>query len=408
MAQKKCRMCLGEDFKLVINFGKNPLVNSLIEKEDLDKQEKVYPLKVEQCQKCFLVQIVDPIDSHKIYRDQDYLYYSSDMPGLKDYFLSYAEELKSLLGETDNKSLLEIGSNDGIFLEHFKNWGFKILGVDPSTNVVIRALSKGLTTASDMFSKRLAKSILKEFGKFKLIGGSNCIAHLNDLKDLLEGVKILLDDKGIFFVECNYWGGMVRNKNYSLIYHDHFSYFSLKNWCDFLKNYDMKVFDAWVTPAQGGSLRLFATNDLERKETERFINLYEGEIKSELNSYKTCLKYKKEVLSEARKLGNLVKGLKDSGKTIAGYGAAAKGFSILKLANIGEKEIDYFVDDSPAKQGRFTPVSHIPVLSRKDAENILPDYFFITAPNYERVIVDKEKDFRDKGGKFITSDCRIL
>lgn len=401
---RKCRICGNNNFQQVIDFGMNPLVNSLIDKKDLNKKEPVYPLVVEQCQDCFLVQIVEPIDTHKIYRDVDYLYFSGDMPNLKEYFQEYADDIKKIFLDYGDL-VVEIGSNDGLMLGMFKEF-YKILGIDPASNCVVRALKNGINTLSDGFSERIAKSILREFGKAKVIYGNNCIAHIDNLHGVLKGVKVLLQDDGIFIVECNYWGGMVKNKNYSLIYHDHYSYFSVKNWLDIATMYGMYVFDAWVTPAQGGSLRIFLSNK-EIPMTERLQQLIREEMDTNLNSYDTCVKYEKECREEANKLGELIKELKKKGNVIAGYGAAAKGFSILKLAGIDEKQIDYFVDDSPAKQGKYTPVSHIPVISRKEAEKKLPDYFFITAPNYKNVILEKEEKLGYMG-KFITDKCEII
>ncbi|MEK6878817.1 MAG: methyltransferase, partial [Nanoarchaeota archaeon] len=203
--EKKCRMCQENDFKRVIDFGQNPLVNSLIDKKDLDKTEPTFPLVVEQCQKCFLVQIVSPIDSHKIYKNVDYLYFSGDMPNLADYFYWFYKDIKSRFN-TD--FVVEIGSNDGIFLQFFAKDN-NVLGIDPSTNVVVRALKNGIPTISDFFSERLANSVVRENGQADIVAGSNCIAHLNNLEDLMLGVKALLKDSGVFIVECNYWGGMV-------------------------------------------------------------------------------------------------------------------------------------------------------------------------------------------------------
>lgn len=382
---------------MVIDFGENPLVNSLIEKKDLKKKEKVYPLMVEQCQDCKLVQIVEPIDSHKIYRDADYLYFSSDMPTLDDYFKEFARDVKErFLKEGD--FVVEIGSNDGIWLKNFDK--YKVLGIDPASNVVLRALQKGILTISDFFSERLAKNIVREYGKAKIIMGANCIAHIDNLQDLMRGIRVLLEDDGVFVVECNYWGGMVKNKNYALIYHDHFSYFSLKVWVEFAEKFGLKVFDAWVTPAQGGSLRLFMGKD-SNPMTQRCRELLAEEETTNLNSYETCQKYEKECFEEAKRFGDLIRRLNGEGKKIAGYGAAAKGFSLIRLAGIDERHLCYFVDDSPAKQGKYAPVNHIPVISREEAEKQLPDYFVITAPNYAKVIMEKEKDFINKGGKFI-------
>ncbi len=397
-------MCKGTTFKTVIDFGQNALVNSLIDKKDLDGEESTFPLVVEQCQDCQLVQIVDIVSAQGIYKDVDYLYFSGDMPNLKEYFDVYAQDLKErFIDEGD--LVLEIGSNDGTMLELMMSKAVG-LGVDPASNVVTRALRRGIPTISDFFTERLAKSILREWGNPKVIYANNCIAHLDSLRDLMYGVDGLLHRDGVFVVECNYWGGMVKNKNYSLIYHDHFSYFSLKNWIDFAPEFGLQVFDATVTPAQGGSLRVFMDRG-NRELTQRYDKLLDEEIKTDLNSYKTCQTYKKDVLAEAKKLGNLIRELVEDGKVIAGYGAAAKGFSILKLADIDDRHIKFFVDDSPAKQGKYTPVSHIPVVAR---DQVLqePDYFFITAPNYEDVIVAKETNFKEKGGKFITADCRII
>lgn len=397
-------MCHGKNFIEVIDFGLSPLVNSLLEKDQLDQKEPEYPLVVEQCQDCFLVQIVDTVDSHEIYKGVDYLYFSGDMPGLSDYFKEYADFLRLSFLDSDD-FIVEIGSNDGTMLQHFPTQ--TVLGVDPASNVVVRALAKGIPTLADFFSARIARSIKREAEEAKLIYGNNCIAHLGNLDDLMEGVTELLSHDGVFAVECNYWGNMVKNKNYALIYHDHFSYFSLKNWMDYAKKWGMKVFDATVTPAQGGSLRVFMDRGV-REETERCVELYGDEVVSNLNSPATAGVYRASVLEEARKLKRLVSDIKAEGKTIAGYGAAAKGFSVLQLAKITGEEIDYFVDDSPAKQGKYTPITHIPVISRMEAEKKLPDYFFITAPNYEGVIIEKEGIFQKSGGKFITCDSRII
>ena len=412
--KKQCRMCGGEKFKKVIDFGKNPLVNSLVERDKIYEKEEVYPLVVEQCQDCHLVQIVNPISSDKIYRNEDYLYFSGDMPGLNEYFRDYAKDIIRRFVKP-NDFIVEIGSNDGTMLKQFlNNIKVSVLGIDPASNVVARALKNGISTISDFFSERLAKSIEREFGKADVIYGNNCIAHLNNLDDLMNGVNLLLKDNGVFIVECNYWGGMVKNKNYALIYHDHFSYFTLTNWVDYLRKFNMMVFDAFITPAQGGSLRLFVCKwKNKRQPTQRCMDLFKEEKDTNLNSYETCQKYEREVKEEARKLGDLVKKLKSEGKKIAGYGAAAKGFSVLKLAEINKNQISYFVDDSPAKQGKYTPVSHIPIISRQEAEKDkdlygLPDYFFITAPNYKDVIIEKEKTFKENGGKFITVNSEII
>ena len=395
---KICRMCNSKKFWEVINLGQHPLVNSLVEKKDINKKDPVFPIVVKQCKKCKLVQLTDIIDANEIYKNVDYLYFSSDMPGLKKYFEPYAKDLqKRFLKKKD--LVVEIGCNDGIMLDFFKK-NYRVLGVDPATNVVLRALKKNLPTVPLFFNSNLARQIKNEWGQAKLIYGNNCIAHLDGLKDLMHGVKKLLAKDGIFVFECNYWGGMVSNTNYSLIYHDHFSYFSIEVWKKFAKQYNLHPFDAVVTSAQGGSLRLFLSNNKKRKYTKRFIELEKKEKQNKLNTYETSLQYRANVKNESNVLKNLVNNLLSKGKSVAGYGAAAKGMTILKCSNIGSK-LRYFVDDSPAKQGFYSPVDHVPIISRKEADKKLPDYFIILAPNYSEVIIKKEKKFIQQGGKFI-------
>ncbi len=384
-------------------MGNNALVNSLILKEDLDKKDETHPLEVVRCEKCSLVQLKKPIDSNKIYKDVDYLYFSSDMPGLSDYFKEYANDLKErFLSQGD--FVVEIGSNDGIMLEHFVDKCL-ILGVDPATNVVLRALRRGIATVPLFFNERLGKQIAAEWGKAKVMYGNNCIAHIDNLDSVMRGVQELLTDDGVFVVECNYWGGMVKNKNYALVYHDHFSYFSLKNWADIADRHGMQVFDAIVTPAQGGSLRVFMGKGAVTM-TKRCLDLVKEEVISKLNTKEVAIQYGKDCIKEADKLRCIIEGIKAEGKSIAGYGAAAKGFSVLRLAGIDERHIDYFVDDSPAKQGKYTPVTHIPVVSRSERPD--PDYFFITAPNYGTQIMAKEQEFIKNGGKFILCDSTVV
>ena len=407
----KCRICGNSSFDTVLNMGKAPLVNSLIEKKDLDKNEPTFPLVVVRCRNCSLAQLKTIVDSQKIYRDQDYLYFTGDMPQQSQYIKAF-DSLVSELHDRHTKKgdlIVEIGSNDGTVLGKM-SMDRRILGVDPSTNVVVRALAGGVPTVAAPFLAPVARSIKQEYGVAKVIGGANCLAHIDDIHSVMEGVTTLLAPDGVFWAEVNYWGGMVQNRHYALVYLDHYSYFSLQNWIDICRKHKLEIFDAFVTEAQGEglSLRLFASRNKKQKKTERFIKIAAEEKKNKLNTKEAAIEYGIGCKKEAKKLYGVVTKLKKEGKTIAGYGAAAKGFSVLQLAGINERHVDYFVDDSPAKQGKYTPITHIPVISRKDAENRIPDYFFITAPNYADIIIAKEKAFIKRGGKFILCDSTIV
>jgi len=401
---KYCRMCYSTSFTEVINIGLHPLVNSLVSKKDIKKKDPVFPIKVKQCTKCKLVQLTEIIDANEIYKNVDYLYFSSDMPGLDKYFKPYATDLKKRFLKK-NDFVIEIGCNDGVMLKYFKN-DYKILGIDPATNVILRTLKKKIPSVPLFFSENLAEKILNEWGSARLIYGNNCIAHLNDLRDLIKGIYKLLTKDGVFVLECNYWGAMVKNINYSLIYHDHFSYFSAQAWVDFAKKFRLYVFDAVVTSAQGGSLRVYLSKN-KRNVTKRCKKLINYEKKIKLNTAKTSTEYRNNVIRISKKLRKIVLDLKKKGKKIAGYGAAAKGMTILKCSNIG-KELMYFIDDSTAKQGLFSPVDHVPIISRGQASDKLPDYFIILAPNYSKEIIKKEKKFINNGGKFIIPKNEIF
>lgn len=400
-----CRMCGGQNVERFLDLGRHTLMNSLVRPDDLDGIEDDFPLEVGFCHDCHLVQLMYIVAAETIYQAQDYLFYSSDMPTLRDYFEEYAAEVyeKYLAA---GELLVEIGSNDGILLALFPP-GIRTLGVDPSTNVVLRALRKGHPTVSAFFNSQIARQIEYEWGKAKIITGSNCIAHLDDLDDMMDGVVRLLTDDGVLCVEANYWGGMVRNLNYSLIYLDHFSFFSLEVWQTFARKFGMEVFDAYITAAQGGSMRLFLDRG-GRARTERLGQLAESEEKTKLNSFETAQDYAKRVNARRDEIAGVLKRICNAGKTIAGYGAAAKGLSILRSSNIDGDTIKFIVDDSEPKQGLFTPWSRIPVVARSAVAD--PDYFMILAPNYARVIMEKERSFAEKGGKFIVpgDEVRIL
>lgn len=399
---KACRMCKGARIEKFLDLGRHTLMNSLLRKDQLQLREEHYPLQVGFCQRCRLVQLLYVVDSRKIYQDVDYLYFSSDMPNLSDYFRDYAQEIgQRYLSE--GGLMVEIGSNDGVLLSLFKP-PVRVLGVDPSTNVVLRALKKGIPTVSAFFSADVARKIRNEWGQAQVISGSNCIAHLENLHDLMDGVSTLLAEDGVFCIEANYWGGMVRNTNYSLIYLDHFSFFSLEVWQTFAKKWDMSVFDAYVTPAQGGSLRVCLSKD-RREPTGRLKALEGQEREKKTNSFKTCQSYAQAVNRRRKEIRELLRGLSRQGKVVAGYGAAAKGLSILKCSEIGKDAIRFFVDDSPAKQGYFTPETHIPIYRRDQVQD--PDYFMVLAPNYAEVIIGKEQEFIRKGGKFIIPKERV-
>jgi len=402
LQKKRCRLCDSPSFQEVINIGSHSLVNSFLKKEDLRKKELLFPIVLRRCRNCSLVQLTEMVAPEEIYRKVNYLYFSSDAPGLADYYQEYAEDIKKrFLNKGD--FVLEMASNDGIMLNFFKQ-DYQILGVDPATNVVLRALKRGLPSLPDFFTKDLAQKILKEWGTAKVIMANNCIGHIDDLKDVLSGVNLLLGKDGVFVIEVHYWGNMLKQINYSLIYHDHYSYPTLKVWSEQAPRFGLRVFDAFVPPIQDNcNIRIFLCKD-DRPLTKRLKDLEKYEEKHKLNDYQTCLQYRQTVLNTAQQLRQLLGDLKKNGKRLAGYGASAKAGTISRLSNLNKDLLDNFVDDSPAKHGLYTPIYHLPIISMAEAEKNLPDYFVILAPNYAQSIINRRQDFLERGGHFIIPD----
>jgi len=398
-------MCGSKQLRKIINLGKHPLVNRLLNKQDLKEKDFFFPLILRRCNKCSLIQLSQFVSPENLYTDQDYTYFSSDVKAQEKYFFNYANELiKSF--NIKNKFVLEIGSNDGIMLKHFKKKN-TVLGVDPATNVVLRALKNNVNTVPLFYNYKISEKIKKEFSDADLIIANNCIAHTNQLNDLVKGISNNLSNKGVFVAEFNYWGKMLENNNYSLIYHEHYSFFTLKVWRDFLKKYGIKIFDACTTYAQGGTLRIYCSK-MSKKKSKRFKDIIKYEKNKKINSLEVAMRFGKNVNYLSKKLKKITYDLKKNGKKISCYGAAAKGMTILRCSGIDKNIIDYFVDDSPAKQGLYSAGDHIPIISRKKAESNLPDYFIISAPNFSDSIINKEKKFIANGGKFIIPKDDII
>ena len=399
--RNNCRMCGSKKLTDVLHLGNHSLVNSYLKKNELKKKELLLPLKISQCISCGLIQLLKTVDPNNIYSGGKYLYFSKDVPGLSEYYKKYANYINRKFIKKNN-FVVEIASNDGILLQHLKN-KTKILGIDAAPNAVLRALKFNIPTFPSLFNLKTAQLVFNEFGEANLLMANQCIAHVDNLRDFMDGVDLLLDkEKGIFIFETGYWGNMVKRTIYEQIYHDHFSYFSLAVWEKFSKKYNLKMFDAEVTPAQDNcSIRVFFTRKKNQKKTKRLLKLINEERITKLNTLNTSKNFSLKVKNSWKNLRNCLIDLKKNKYKVVAYGASAKAGTISTCAKIDSKLIDFFIDDSPSKQGLFTPINHIPILSRKKAFKKKIDYILILAVNYADIIMKKEKKFKNKGGKFI-------
>ncbi len=394
----KCRICEKGDLISVLDLGYQPPANAFLKKEDFS-QEKKYPLNVYFCRSCHLLQLLDVVSPEVLFRD--YVYVSSTSPVFIAHFESFAGCISERF-KTRDALVVDIGSNDGILLRHFKNLGAKILGIDPATNIAVKATQEGIETLPHFFSPELAENIVKERGRARIITANNVFAHIDDVKSLIKGVKILLEDEGVFIIEVPYLVDFLEKKLFDTVYHEHLSYFAISTLQAFFLSCGMEIFDVQKVSSHGGSIRVFVKKDGSNHKVEKSVREFlDHETELNLNSIDTYLDFSKEVNRNKSLLVDLLKNLKAENKKIAGYGAPAKGNTLLNYAGIDFNVLDYIIDDSPYKQGLYTPGTHIPVVGSEMLRKDKPDFLFILAWNFADSIIKKCADFKAEGGKFI-------
>lgn len=395
-----CRLCKSRKLKKVLDLGKTPPANSFLKKSQLKDKEDFFPLVVNFCTNCNQLQLSHVVSPEILFRN--YVFVSSTSPVTTAHFEEYASSVFRKLKLKKGDVIVDLGSNDGVLLKPFKKLGAKVLGVDPARNVARRATKEGIPTLSHFFTVKLAKQIAKKYGKPKVITANNVFAHIHDLDEIVKGVRSMLDKEGVFIVEAPYLIDFLDKNLFDLVYHEHLSYLSVCPLDRFFKSFGMRVFDVVKTPVHGGSIRIFVKMNKAKhtlnKSVNRFLDLEKRKNLSDINTY---LEFAKKVAENKIKLSMLLGRLKRENKSIAGYGAPAKATTLLHFFNIGQETLDFIADDSPFKQGLFTPGKHIPVFAPKELYTRKPDYLLILAWNFAKPIMKMHKKFAENGGKFI-------
>lgn len=395
-----CRACQGKKLVEVISLGKTPPANAFLKESDLEEEENWFPLKVNFCKTCGQLQLSHVVSPDLLFRD--YVYVSSTSPVFIAHFEDYAKDIFDKFKLDKNSFVVDIGSNDGILLKPFKKLGTKVLGVDPATEIAKQASEDGIETLPEYFDQKLAQTILGKYGPADVISGNNVFAHVPELDELIKAVKILLKEDGIFVVEFPYLVNFLQQNLFDTIYHEHVSYFSVRPLTFLFKRLGMEIFDVMKTESHGGSIRVFVKKNGSKIKTRKSVeNILAEEEELGLRKVNTYLKFAKNVNDNKKQLKKLVKEIKKQGKTIAGYGAPAKGNTLLNYFKIGSDVLDYIIDDSEYKQGLFTPGTHIPVVSSAIISQKKPDYILILAWNFAGPIMDKLTGFKEEGGNFI-------
>jgi len=404
----KCRFCENELKHEFIDLVNSPLSNSYLTEEQLNEPEVCYPLKIWVCEKCFLVQIDEYKKSNEIF-NENYAYFSSYSTTWVEHAKEYVDMVSSRFNLNKDSFVIEVGSNDGYLLQHFKSKEIPCLGIEPSSNVAQAARNKGIETIEEFLNDESAKRLISNRGRADLILGINVLAHNPNIKEFVKSLKICIKETGIVTMEFPHLMQLVAHNQFDTIYHEHFSYFSFNTIKKIFESQELEIFDVEELPTHGGSIRIFAKNkcDESKKISERVINLLKREREAGMDKLEYYQGFQEKI--EKIKLDFLeflIQEKKASRKIIA-YGAAAKGNTFLNYCGIKKDLIKFVVDASPHKQGKFLPGSHIPIVKEERIKQEKPDYVLILPWNLKEEITKQLNYIRDWGGKFVIAIPRM-
>ena len=392
-----CRACGHAPLQVVLSLGKLPLANRLLSSEELGDPEPRFPLDWARCPSCALVQITETVPPEILFRD--YVYFSS----YSDTMLRHAGELTARLAREralgPRSLVVEIASNDGYLLKGYASAGVPVLGVEPARNVARVAEANGIRTVAEFFDETLAEKLASTYGHADVIHAHNVLAHVADLSGVVRGFGALLRDDGVAVIEVPYLRDLVDHCEFDTIYHEHLCYFSVTAIDRLFRRHGLVLRDVERVPIHGGSLRLFVVPGGPVGESVR--RLLAEEAGWGVDRDEPLVTFAAHVEEMRARLVELLGGLKRSGKTLAAYGAAAKGSTLLGYAGIGRETLDFVADRSPHKQGRHMPGAHLPIVSPERLVEARPDYCLLLAWNLAEEIMAQQSAYRAAGGRFI-------
>lgn len=401
MTSYHCRFCGTELRHTFVDLGLTPLANSFLTKEDLTHKEPVYPLHVRVCHQCFLAQLEEFESPKHIF--SDYAYFSSYSESWLNHARLYAEEMVSRFHLDGQSQVVEIASNDGYLLQYFLRQGIPVLGVEPATNVAEAAEQKGIPTLTEFFGVQTATEMQAAGKTADLLLGNNVLAHVPNLNDFVAGLKIVLKPEGVITMEFPHLMRLISGNQFDTIYHEHFSYFSFSTVEEVFARHGLTLFDVEELSTHGGSLRIYAQHIeyQDREITDRVVELKSREHQAGVRRLETFAAFGGRVKETKRALLDFLARAKRESKSVVGYGAPAKGNTLLNYCGIGTELIDYTVDLNPHKQGRFLPGSHIPIHSPERIDQTRPDYILILPWNLRDEIMGQWAHAREWGAKFV-------
>jgi SAM-dependent methyltransferase len=396
-----CRLCQSKALQFLFALAATPPANEFLKAVPADGQQDHFPLDVYQCRDCGHVQLVHCVDPERLFRD--YVYVSGTSPVFVKHFEEYAAELIRYVPLAAGDRVLDVGSNDGTLLSFYKKAGMSVLGIDPATKIAEDATARGIPTWPEFFDSKLAKRIRTEFGSVKVVTANNMFAHADGLPDILDGMAGLLDPQGVFVFEVSYLLDVIERNLFDTIYHEHLSYHSVKPLVSFMQRHGLELVRVQRVDSHGGSIRCYAAPAGSRAIDPSVGELIAQEEAAGLYKTETYTAYLDRINGLGAELRGLITKLRAGGAKVAGFGAPAKATTLMYQFGLTAKDLDFIIDDSPLKQGLYSPGVFVPVIDSSvladDARR--PGYLVILAWNFAQPIIKKQEAYRQAGGKFI-------
>lgn len=399
--REQCRGCNGTQLKKFLELGPQPLANSFLKTPEEFDKELFFPLDVYFCETCSLVQIMDVIDPEVLFRN--YIYVTGTSDTIAKHNIAYASTVVEYVNIDNSGLVVEVASNDGSLLKCFQKQNVKTLGIEPAINIAEMARAEGVETVAEFFNYDTAVTVREQYGPAKAVIGNNVFAHVDGTQDFLRGAAHLLDENGLVIVEVPYLGEFMDRLEYDTVYHEHICYFSITALLHLCDEVGLSIVRVDHVPVHGGSIRMYAGSKSDYPDHAPVVM---AEAESEADQGLTCFaryeKFAQDVRKNRESLLALLNQLKAEGKSVVGYGAPAKGNTLLNYCDITTDLVPYTVDKSPLKVGLYTPGMHLPV---KPVETLLeeqPDYVLILAWNFADEIMRQQQEYKARGGRFIT------